>query len=46
METVLSDLKKELAQEKETNKKLEEGLALATEKEARITQALTSVNFF
>ncbi|XP_033207690.1 golgin IMH1 isoform X2 [Belonocnema kinseyi] len=43
METVLSDLRKELAQEKERNKKLQEDLTSFTEKETRISKALASV---
>lgn len=44
METVLSDLRKELAQERERNKKLQEDLASFTEKETRISKALASVS--
>lgn len=46
METVLSDLKKELSQEKEANQKLKDDLALASEKEAKITKTLATVVFF
>ena len=45
METVLNDLRKELAQEKEKNKKFQEDLTSFTEKEARIMKMLASVSF-
>ena len=46
METVLSDLRKELAQERERNKKLQEDLTSLTERETRISKALASVIIF
>lgn len=45
MESVLSDLRKELAQEKERNENLQKDFAHVTEKEGRITKTLATVNF-
>ena len=45
METVLADIKKELNQEKERSKKLQDDLSSLGEKETRLARSLTTVSF-